>query len=99
MGGRFHFISLGGEEAAQRDLESVLAIQQVDIVVADFISHLNLGNKYSKKLEAVNTNLRKVEDIVYDLSMLQRSGRSKRIKVASDLSPGVFDSESYVDFA
>lgn len=73
-------------QAAKRDLDSVREIQQADIVVADFISQLNIGNRFGKKLDAVNTNLRKVEDIVYELSMLQRSGRSKRMKVGADLS-------------
>lgn len=75
-------------QAAKRDLDGVREIQQADIVVADFISQLNIANRFGKKLEAVNMNLRKVEDIVYELSMLQRSGRSKRMKVGADLSVG-----------
>lgn len=74
--------------AAKRDIDGVREIQQVDVVVADFISRLNIANRYGKKLEATNTNLRKLEDIVYELSMLQRSGRSKRMKVGADLSEG-----------
>lgn len=76
-------------QAAKRDLDGVREIQQADIVVADFISQLNTSNRFGKKLDAVNTNLRKVEDIVYELSMLQRSGRSKRMKVGADLSANV----------
>ncbi len=74
-------------QAAKRELESVKEIQQVLNVVANFISQVNVGNRFNKKLDAVYTNLRKVEEITYELSMLQRSGRSRRINIG-DLGVG-----------
>ncbi len=72
-------------QASKRDIESVREIHQVDVVIATAISQVNGGNRYGKKLEAINTNTRKVEDVIYELSMLQRSGR--KMRTAVDLAP------------
>jgi hypothetical protein len=37
---------------------------------------INVGGKYTKKCDAVQQNLRKVEDVGYELSMLQRGARA-----------------------
>eukprot|EP01039_Chlorochromonas_danica_P000217 gene217-232_t len=66
--------------AARRDLEGVREVQQAMMVTAQFITEANVSsNRYSKKLEAVQTNLRKVEDIVYELTLAQRSSRVSRL--------------------
>ena len=46
--------------ASKRDIAGVSQIHQADIVIANFIAQVNITNRYGKKLEAVNTNLRKV---------------------------------------
>eukprot|EP01034_Spumella_vulgaris_P025994 gene25994-32511_t len=78
-------------QASKRDLESVREIHQVDVVIATAISQVNGGNRYGKKLEAINTNTKKVEDVIYELSMLQRSGR--RMRTAVDLAPAAGEKE------
>jgi len=47
-------------QASKRNLEAVQEIHQADLVVSSFITILNVTNQFGKKLEAVNTNLRKV---------------------------------------
>jgi hypothetical protein len=54
-------------------------IYQADLVIASAIGRLG-GNRFGKKLEMVNTNLKKVGDVIYELTMLQRSGRATRTK-------------------
>lgn len=73
--------------AGKRDFTAVREIYQADLVLANAISRLS-GNRFAKKLEMVQTNLRKVSDVIYELSMLQRSGRATRTKPV-DLSVGV----------
>lgn len=67
-------------QAAKRDLPAVQTLQEVDSIIYAFISRLNNGNRFGKKLEAVQTNMRKVEDLVFELSIMQRSGRVKRTR-------------------
>lgn len=67
--------------ASQRDLDTVREILQADMVVQSFIAKANISaNRYGKKLDAVQVNLKKVEDIVYELVLLQRSNRVSRVK-------------------
>ncbi len=73
--------------ASKRDLEAVREIQQVDAVLSAAVGQVNTGNKYGKKLEAMNTNQRKVEDVVYELCMLQRSGRKARTNADLAVAP------------
>ena len=62
--------------ASKRDLASVRRVLQADVALYAGLMQVNVGGKYTKKCEAVATNLRKVEDIVYELSMLQRGARA-----------------------
>lgn len=73
--------------AAQRQLDMVKETLQIDYIIADFISKLNVNNRYGKKLDAVNMNAKKLEDVVYELTLLQRSGRKNRMTTA-DLDAG-----------
>lgn len=66
--------------AGKRDYHQVNEIYQADLVLCNAVTKLN-GNRFSKKLDAMNTNLKKVGDVIYELSMLQRSGRATRTKV------------------
>lgn len=67
--------------AAKRDLPAVQTLLEVDAIIYAFIARLNNGNRFGKKLEAVQTNMRKKEDLVFELSIMQRSGRVKRIRL------------------
>lgn len=66
--------------AGKRDFAAVQEIHQAELVVSRAISRLS-GNRFGKKLEMVNQNAKKVGDVVYELRMLQRSGRQTRTKV------------------
>jgi predicted translin family RNA/ssDNA-binding protein len=70
--------------AAQRQLSAVKETLEIDYMIADFISKLNVTNRYGKKLDAVYMNAKKLEDVVYELTLLQRSGRKNRV-VSADL--------------
>lgn len=72
--------------AGKRDFEAVREIYQADLVLANAVTRLS-GNRFPKKLEMINTNLRKVGDIIYELSMLQRSGRTTRTKPVMEVPP------------
>lgn len=65
--------------AGKRDFAAVREIYQADLVLANAVSRLG-GNRFAKKLEMIHANLRKVGDVIYELSMLQRSGRTTRTK-------------------
>jgi len=66
--------------AAKRDVEAVRRVLQADVAIAGALMLLNTSGRYTKKTDAVLMNLKKVEDIVYDLSMLQRGGRIGRAR-------------------
>jgi predicted translin family RNA/ssDNA-binding protein len=63
--------------ASKRDLVSVRKVQQAGIAISQNLMQINTGGKFTKKVDAVNTNLRKVEDIVYDLSMVGFGGKAR----------------------
>ena len=63
--------------ASKRDIDSVRKIQQAGIAISQNLMQINTGGKFTKKVDAVNTNLRKVEDIVYDLSMVEFGGKAR----------------------
>lgn len=66
--------------ASKRDLESVRKILQADVAIYAGLMQVNVGGKFTKKCEAVATNMKKVEDVVYELSMLQRGARGVSVK-------------------
>lgn len=63
--------------ASKRDFSSVRQVHQADVAISAGLMQINVGGKYSKKVDAVTTNLRKVEDVVYELSMLKRGGKGR----------------------
>ena len=63
-------------KASQRDAVAVKEIMQADLVLYNCLMKLNIGGKYQKKVDETFTNLKKVEDILYDLSLLSYGGRS-----------------------
>lgn len=63
--------------ASKRDFGAVRQVHQADVAISAGLMQINVGGKYTKKVDAVTTNLRKVEDVVYELSMLKRGGKGK----------------------
>jgi len=63
--------------ASKRDFGAVRQVHQADVAISAGLMQVNVGGKYTKKVDAVSTNLRKVEDVVYELSMLKRGGKGK----------------------
>ena len=47
------------------------------MAISQNLMQINTGGKFNKKVDAVSTNLRKVEDIVYDLSMVMHGGKAR----------------------
>ena len=79
---------LGVAHASRRDFEAVRQVYQADLVVAAALTEINSGgNRFGKKVDMVNTNLRKMGDVIYELSMLQRSGRITRTKPEMQQQP------------
>lgn len=62
--------------ASKRDLTAVRNVLQADVAIYAGLMQINVGGKYTKKCDAVQQNLRKVEDVGYELSMLQRGARA-----------------------
>ena len=74
--------------ASQRDFDAVSTIQGVDSAIACGLMQCNVGGRYNKKVEAVLTNYKKVEDVVYELSLLQRGGKALKRDVQPVASGG-----------
>lgn len=64
--------------ATNRNIEGVKEVMQTDVIVLSALAELNVTGRYTKKVDAVAMNLRKVEDIVYELTLLGRGGRAHR---------------------
>jgi predicted translin family RNA/ssDNA-binding protein len=70
--------------AGTRDLSSVRDIHNCIIVIAAAFQQLNASGKFTKKIEAVNGTMKKLEDVVYELTLVTRGGRSGREKAAEE---------------
>jgi len=66
--------------ASTRVIEPIKSILEADLTISSSLMILNINGKYTKKVEAVNNNLKKIEDIVYELSLLLRGGRAPKPK-------------------
>lgn len=64
--------------ASQRNIEEVENILQADLIISLNISQFNTGNHYTKKLSAVQMNLKKIEDVLYDLKLQKMGGKALR---------------------
>lgn len=69
--------------ASSRDIATVEEIHQIDVVLSLMLTKINVGNRYGKKLDALNTNLKKVEQLLFEMKMSQRNGR-KSLGVAAE---------------
>ena len=69
--------------AAKRDVSAVQELLQVDMAISSAMNVLeaqSAGGKYGKKAKAVMWNQKKVEDLLYELTMSEKSGRQRRVK-------------------
>lgn len=64
--------------AASRDLEGVEAILQADLIISLYLQQFSVLGGFNKKLFAVNINLKKVEDILYELKLQRMGGKALR---------------------
>lgn len=62
--------------ASNREIDSVKRILQADLVISSYLSQFNIANQFIKKVAAVNTNLKKVEDILYELTLQKMGGKA-----------------------
>lgn len=69
--------------ASARDIAAVKEIYEANLVISSMLCELNVGNKYGRKLDAVYANLKKVGDLIYELSLLRNSGRKSRTAFSS----------------
>lgn len=63
--------------ASRRDIEAVLEVQEVVTAIVRAMLVNSLGEKFGQKLKAMHVNLQKIEDLVYELSMMQKSGKTR----------------------
>jgi hypothetical protein len=79
--------------AGQRNIAEVRNIYQACVCIAGAM--LQLNGKFAKKTEMVNGTLRKLENIVYELTFLQCGGR--RVMVGEAPVPGEIDSSTFAE--
>ena len=73
--------------AGLRDLEAVRKIHNCIIVIAAAFQQLNVNGKFNKKIEAVNGTMKKLEDVVYELTLVTRGGRDGRERAVEEVEP------------
>lgn len=64
--------------ASQRNIEAVHEILQADLIISSYLSQFNISGAYTKKLNAVIVNYKKVEDILYELTLQRMGGKALR---------------------
>jgi hypothetical protein len=74
---------LAVNRAAGRDRGTVQEVLLVDVAINSAMDQV--GDRYSKKFKAVQNNLKKVEDLVYELTLSERGGR--KISKSSSSQP------------
>ena len=79
--------------ASRRDLEAVRAVLQADVAIFAGLMQVNVSGKFGKKVDAVAQNLRKLEDVVYELSMLKRGARGVGAREELPAAAGGGDAE------
>ena len=73
-------------QASKHNLDAVKEIHQVDIIISEGLNRVNVGNRFGKKLDAIYTNMGKVENIVLELTLLKLSGKTRRSVAATSIS-------------
>jgi predicted translin family RNA/ssDNA-binding protein len=76
--------------ASERQIAPVQLIQQLDIVIYDYITKLNIlnNNSYFKKMDMISMNAKKVDDIIYEMTLLQMNGKVYRLMPNNEPMPG-----------
>jgi predicted translin family RNA/ssDNA-binding protein len=64
--------------ASQRNIDAVHQILQADLILSSYLSQFNTSGAYTKKLNAVIMNYKKVEDILYELTLQRMGGKALR---------------------
>lgn len=79
--------------ASERQIPPVQVIQQLDIVIYDYITKLNIlnNNSYFKKMDMIAMNAKKVDDIIYEMTLLQMNGKVYRLMPNNEPMPGASD--------
>lgn len=85
---------LGVAAAASRKQEEVDAVLAAATEVVNALVQLDVSNRFAKKTEAAIANLKKIEDISYDLYIMKKSGKSSA--VSKEMPPQNQDNESIV---
>jgi predicted translin family RNA/ssDNA-binding protein len=80
----------GVAAASKRDVNEVYSILQTMISVSIALTQLDCGGRFLKKTDAVQMNLKKMQDVHYELVLLSRGGKPG--KISKD--PGPSDSGS-----
>jgi len=75
---------MGVLKASARDADAVTDVFQAQLCVVSMLTKFNVGGKFSKKLEEASSNLRKTQEVLYDLKLLERGGRKGRERVAEE---------------
>ena len=83
-------------KATKRELSFIQEIHQVDLSILMGFLQISFGDKYAKKAEAVNNNLKKVEDIIFDLSLLAHSKRPTKIRDNSNETEQIQNTSAYL---
>jgi len=79
--------------AGNRDMTTVRNILNCIIVISAGMMQINVSGKFNKKMEAVTGTLKKLEDVVYELSLVTRGGRADREKPKDMEVSGTGDEE------
>jgi len=79
--------------ATKRNDEKVRLSLAADLAVQDVFMKLGLPSKLSKKESALRTNVKKLEHIMYELSLVKASGRKVTATKTEESSGGAKDDE------
>jgi len=78
--------------ASKRDMEGVKSIHMALVIVLAAMMQLNAGGKLKGKADAVAFSTKKLQDLVYDLTLVSKGGRVDRAK-EPELTPVMTQSE------
>lgn len=78
---------LGVACASRRDAVEVKFILEAIVSVTTGLVQLDCGGRFNKKVEAALTNLKKMEDIYYELVMLKKGGKSNAVGMDNQPPP------------
>ena len=71
---------LAVQAAGSRDLVTVKKVLNCVLVIQTALTQVNTSNRFNKKCDAVNGTMKKLEDVLYETTLVCRGGRSGREK-------------------